>query len=487
MPETIPGEIQPAAVDTSFASANVSVHDFLQLFSGVMLPMFLASVDQTLLATATPAIAADLGGLRDTSWIAVGYLLASTVMVPLYGRLGDRYGRRDLLLMALCGFIAGSLACGLAASLGQLVAARVFQGLGGGGLMVMSQALIGELVPPRQRARFQGYFAAVFTVASVSGPVLGGLVVTHATWRWLFWINVPLGLFAAWRLSRLPRGTRNYAAPGVEDVPGMLLFICACAGSLLWVSQAGHRFAWFSLDSALGVGACAIFWALLVWRQRRHSPAFLPVELLQQRAIAFMALTIVCFASCMFAMVFFLPVYLQLGHGVSAAHAGLLVLPLTFGMVTGSTSTGRIISKFGKPKWLPVIGLSIASAALALMSLLPPVSEVVSALGFFCGLGFGTVMPTSQVVVQTLAGRDRLGIASATTSLSRATGSALGTALFGALVFALLQGVDIHDAARLSNASRVAVVAAFRHGFFAAACLAALGAWLASRVPQTEL
>ena len=312
-------------------------------------------------------------------------------------------------------------------------------------------------------------------------------MVTHASWRWLFWVNAPLGLFAAWRLYRLPRGTRNEAAPGVEDIPGLLLFSSAAAGSLLWVSQAGHRFAWLSAECALLAGCCALLWALLVWRERRHSPAFLPVELLRQPAITCMALTIVCFASCMFAMVFFLPVYLQLGHSISAAHAGLLVLPLTFGMVTGSTSTGRIISKFGKPKWLPVIGMSLSSLALLLMSLLPPVYWLASGLGFFCGLGFGTVMPTSQVVIQTLAGRDRLGIASATTSLARATGSALGTALFGALVFALLRGVDVHDAARLSTLSREAVVAAFRHGFFAAALLAALGAWLASRVPQTQL
>jgi len=216
-PDLIP---DPAPdVETAFSSANVSVRDFLQLFSGVMLPMFLAAVDQTLLATATPAIAADLGGLRDTSWIAIGYLLASTVMVPLYGRLGDRYGRRDLLLAALGGFIVGSLACGLAQSLPQLVVARMLQGLGGGGLMVMAQALIGELVPPRQRARFQGYFAAVFTLASVSGPVLGGLVVTHASWRWLFWVNVPLGLFAAWRLSLLSRGARNRRRRGCTTCP----------------------------------------------------------------------------------------------------------------------------------------------------------------------------------------------------------------------------------------------------------------------------
>jgi EmrB/QacA subfamily drug resistance transporter len=473
--------------DPAFAGQSVSVGDFLQLFSGVMLPMFMAAIDQTLLATATPAIAADLGSLRDTSWIAIGYLLASTVMVPLYGRLGDRYGRRDMLLVALAGFVVGSLACGFAQSLPQLIAARVLQGLGGGGLMVMAQALIGELVPPRQRARFQGYFAAVFTLASVSGPVLGGLVVTHASWRWLFWVNAPLGLFAAWRLCHLARGTGNPQAPGVQDIPGMLLFTGACVTTLIWVSQAGHRFSWFSLDSTLYIAGCAVLWTLLVWRERRTPYAFLPVELFRQRAITLVALTIVCFASCMFALVFFLPVYLQLGHGISAAHAGLMVLPLTFGIVTGSTGTGRLIAKFGKPKWLPVTGLAISATGLLLMGLLPPVTLVISALGFVCGLGFGTVMPTSQVVIQTLAGRERLGIASATTSLARATGSALGTALFGALVFALLAGIDVHDAAALSPAAREAVVAAFHHAFFGAALLAALGAWIASRVPQVEL
>lgn len=479
----------PAAgeVETSFASENVNVRDFLQLFSAVMLPMFLAAIDQTLLATATPSIAADLGGLRDSSWIAIGYLLASTVMVPLYGRLGDRYGRRDMLLFALAGFIVGSLACGFAQSMGQLVAARVLQGLGGGGLMVMAQALIGELVPPRQRARFQGYFAAVFTLASVSGPVLGGLLVTHASWRWLFWVNLPLGLFATWRLTKLSRGMRNDSAPGVEDVPGMLLFTVACVTTLLWVSQAGHRFGWFSLDSAAFVGGAVVLWVMLVWRERRAAEPFLPVELLRQRSIAFIALTIVCFASCMFSLVFFLPVYLQLGHGVSAQHAGLMVLPLTFGIVTGSTTTGRLISKFGKPKWIPVGGMAIASGGLLLMAVVPPVANLISGLGFLCGLGFGTVMPTSQVVIQTLAGRGRLGIASATTSLARSTGASLGTALFGAMVFAFLGGLDIHNAAALSDAERLAVMHAFHHAFFGAAILAALGSWVASRVTQTDL
>jgi EmrB/QacA subfamily drug resistance transporter len=482
---------QPATSSTPLEAVvpggKVSRREFMQIFSAVMLPMFLAAVDQTLLATATPSIAADLGGLRDTSWIAIGYLLASTVMIPVYGRLGDRYGRRTMLLTALGVFFVGSMACGFAASLGLLIAARVLQGLGGGGLMVMAQALIGELVPPRERGRFQGYFAAVFTVASVSGPVLGGLVVTHANWRWLFWANGPLVAFALWRVSRLPKFARNEAAAVFEDLPGIVIYACACVVTLFWVTQTGHRFPWFSTDSLAFVAGAVVLWTALVRRERSHARAFMPVELLRQRTIAFTAMTIVCFASCMFALVFFLPVYMQLGHGVSPASAGLMILPLTFGIVTGSTTTGRLISKFGKPKWIPVAGMSIVSTALLLLSLLPPLLTVIAALGFFCGLGLGTVMPTSQVVIQTRAGRERLGVASATTSLARATGSALGTALFGALVFALLKGTDIQAAASLSDDTRAAVIAAFRHAFFAASVIAGLGAWLASRAEQTEM
>src|SRR3954471_12221612 len=179
------------------AETTVSRAEFMNLFGSVFLPMFMAAVDQTLLATATPAIAESLGGLRDSSWIAVGYLLASATIVPVYGRLGDVRGRRNMLLVALGVFALGSLACGLAQSLPQLLAARVLQGLGGGGLMTLSQALIGELVPPRERVRFQAWFALVFTASSIAGPIIGGVVVSHASWRWLFLVNLPLAAFAA--------------------------------------------------------------------------------------------------------------------------------------------------------------------------------------------------------------------------------------------------------------------------------------------------
>jgi EmrB/QacA subfamily drug resistance transporter len=470
------------------APEHVSTARFLQLFSAVMLPMFLAVADQTLLATATPSIAAELGGLRDTTWVALGYMIAMTVTAPLYGRLGDRYGRRDTLLLAMALFGSGSLGCGLAPNLGLLVVARVIQGLGGGGLIVLSQAIVGELVPPRERARFQGYFATNFSLASIGGPIIGGLVVHHASWRWLFLANVPLCVAAAWRLRKLPQ-TANPAVHPLADPLGAMLFATAAGVTLAWVSFAGHRFEWFSAPSLTVVLAAAALWWALVDREARHAEPFLPVELLRDPSIAGMALTVICFGATMFSIVFFLPIYLQLAQGSDPSESGLLLLPVTLGIVTGSTTTGRLIARSGRPNALPVVGLSLAGSALALVALLPLQRPTLAVLGFACGVGLGTVMPTAQVVVQSLAGRARLGAAAALVTLSRATGAAIGTAAFGAVIFALLPG---NDPARMSALARAAapdpaVPFAFRVGFGCAAGVALFGAFSASRLRKIHL
>lgn len=460
---------------------------FLRLFSAVMLPMFMAAVDQTLLATATPRMAAELGGLRDTSWIAVGYLLAAATTTPIYGRLGDRYGRRNMLILAMGIFTVGSVLCAAAQSMGTLVAARVFQGIGGGGLMTLSQALIGELVTPRERARYQGYFAAMFSVASIGGPVIGGLVVSNASWRWLFLANVPLAAFAAWRLSRLPASPRHEHRGG-QDYLGIVLFSSALVCVLFWLSSGGHRFEWASPVSLTLGTASGVLFAWLFVHERRLAHPFLPLELLRLPAISFCALTTSLFAACMFAMIFFLPIYLQLGHSASAATSGFLLLPLTVGMVTGSTLSGRIVARTGVPRWVPVVGMSIASLGLALLGVLAHGTVAVAVLGVMVGLGFGTVMPMMQVTVQTVAGRERLGAATSIVSLSRSLGAATGTALFGALVFALMPETDMSGfAEHVRGASVDSVQPAFHRAFLAAAAVAALSAFAASRVPRVEL
>jgi EmrB/QacA subfamily drug resistance transporter len=468
--------------------ATVSRAEFLNLFLAVFLPMFLAAVDQTLLATATPAIAATLGGLRDSSWIAVGYLLASATVVPVYGRLGDLRGRRELLFVALSVFAAGSLACGLAQSLPQLLAARVLQGLGGGGLMTLSQALIGELVPPRERPRFQGYFATVFTSASIGGPVLGGIVVSHVSWRWLFLANLPLAAFAAWRVSRLPRSGGERRADHASDVPGHVLFAIGAVSALFWFTSVGHRFAWSSPVSFALAATAIVALTALYRHEHRHRSPFLPVDLLHDRTIGTASLVVMLFAACLFSVVFFLPIYLQLGHHVSAQYAGLLLLPVTGGMVVAAVTSAQILRRTGRPRWIPVIGMSCSAAALFLLGVLPAHLALIIALGFLCGLGFGCVMPTLQVTVQTVAGRERLGVAMALNGLARSTGGAAGAALFGAVVFAFIPGVDRATLAQAAQHADVApIVQAFHRAFLAAALVAAAAALVASRMPSRAL
>ncbi len=467
--------------------ATVTRRQFLNLFFAVFVPMFMAAVDQTLLATATPAIAAALGGLRDTSWIAVAYLLASAVIVPVYGRLGDARGRRNMLLVALAIFALGSAACALAQSFPQLVAARVLQGVGGGGLMTLSQAMIGELVPPLERVRFQGYFALMFTTASIVGPVIGGIVVTHFDWRWLFFANIPLAAFAAWRLRALPAGDRH-PREGRIDVAGHVLFAIGATSALFWLTSAGHRFAWWSMASgALLVTALASI-ALLFWHERRHPAPLLPMDLLRDRTIRRSAALVILFAACLFSMVFFLPVYLQLGHRASAQLSGLLLLPMTAGQVTAAMISARIIRRTAEPHYIPVVGMSLAALALLLLGLLPPHMGIVVGLGFATGLGFGTVMSVNQLVVQTVAGRARLGSATAMISLARSTGAASGAALFGALVFALIPNADRQSlTASAATFDRAVVIEAFHWAFLCTAALAAAAAYTASRVPRVNL
>lgn len=467
---------------------EIHLREFLPIFTAVFLPMFMAAVDQTLLATATPVIATELGGLRDTSWVAVSYLLAAAAVVPLYGWLGDRLGLARVLRYSLTTFALGSLACGVAQNLPQLVAARVLQGLGGGGLMVLSQALIGELLPPRQRGRFQGYFAAVYTMASVGGPVLGGLVVSVASWRWLFIGNLPLAALALWRLYAL-RGVQSHKHVGGQvDGKGLVLFPLLIAASIYWLSSVGHHFAWDSGPSLglLGTALAAGVW--LVRHEKRTPHPFLNPQLLGHPAIRALILITMSFASCMFALVFYLPIYLQLCLKSSAVASGLLILPVTGGIVLGSTLCGRALAKGVLPKTLPAVGLGTAAVALALLAWLGAEPHMIVALGSVAGTGFGCVMPTAQVVAQTVAGRGRLGAATSMIGLSRSLGAATGTTVFGVLIFTLLPGVP-HGAtpADFLKLPTAQVQHAFHVAFALMAATAAAGAWISARAPNVRL
>jgi len=450
--------------------------------------MFLAAVDQTILATATPSIVSDLGQLSLSSWIAIGYLLASAASVPVYGWLGDNYGRRNILLFALAIFCIGSAIGAMAQTMPHMVIARVIQGLGGGGLMSLSQALIGELIPPRQRARYQGYFASMFACASIGGPVIGGLVVTNYSWHWLFWANIPLAIIAAWRLFNLTPLKMVKDHNKAIDWVGLLVFPILCSLFLYWASVGGQNFDWLSLSSACYVFFIILLSAIFYHNQRTHLAPFLPNELLKNRAIYIPLITSMLFAACMFALVFFLPIYLQLGLKTNAAASGLLLLPLTGGQILGALCSGRIMARTGIPKWIPVGGMSLSCCGFIALGSIPPDPKLVGLLGMLCGMGFGTVMPTTQLVIQTVGGKKNLGSVTSLASLCRNLGAAIGTALFGALIYTLLPGFDHNTSIEvLRNGPQAPIIDAFQTSFYVAAIIAALAALNAARAPITVL
>jgi len=302
-------------------------------------------------------------------------------------------------------------------------------------------------------------------------------VVSNASWRWLFLANLPLAAFAAWRLSRLPKGEKHPPAARGADLAGHVLFAVGALCTLFWLTSGGHRFAWGSVPSLALLAAGAVALGLLWRHERRHPAPFLPVELLHERTVLLSVMVVALFASCLFAVVFFLPVYLQLGHALSAQGSGLLLLPLTAGMVVGSITSSRILARTGRPHWIPVTGLSLSSAALFALALAPADKTLIGCFAFFAGLGFGCVMPTTQVTMQTVAGRERLGVVTALMALARSTGGATGPALFGAVAFAMMPAA----------AQGRSMTSAFHTGFLVFAVVAAAGAFAASRIPPLRL
>jgi EmrB/QacA subfamily drug resistance transporter len=493
---------------TAASDSLMSVREaFRQVFPGVMVAMFLAAADQTILASALPTIASHLGGFEYVSWVVVAYLLAATIAAPLYGHLGDRFGRKRMLLVALGVFTVASAGCAAAPTLLTLIVARAVQGLGGGGLMTLAQALIGENVPPRDRGRFQGYFAAVFALASTSGPILGAYLTEHVSWRSVFAINLPLGVLAAFLARKIPAVAPPRHGTYRPDIVGTLLFCFATLGLLFVLSSAGHALpfdAWTLY--ALVALVVAAFATLYAWEKRSSHPV-IPVRLLRRPEILRPDAVVICFAATLFATILYLPLYLQIGRGLAIGTSGTLLLPITLSMVTGATLTGRLVSRTGKVTIFPIIGLSLATAALvtlgATIAIAP--TTLVLALTALTGMGLGMVMPALQVAVQHAAGRDALGAAIGSMSLCRSVGGAIGVALAGAIIFLAIGGshgtlggvVQRVMAAgpeyldQLSAADRAGVTAqldrAFRIVFFSIAAITSVGVLVATTVPQPKL
>ena len=422
---------------------------FLTVFPSIMLPMFLAVVDQTIVATALPAIAAATGEVERASWIVVAYLIASTVAAPIYGRLGDAYGRRRLMYVALGVFIVASIFCGAAPNIELLTLARVLQGLGGGGLMTLSQALIGEAIPPRERARYQGYLAAIAVMANSFGPIAGGYLTEHFGWRSIFLVNVPIGLIAVALTFRLP--TRTGQRIGWQPDPlGLILFTAFVAATLLALEQT-QRVNMAALPLAGTLFATGIVALVLLVRQENRAPSpLIPIKLLRQPAIWHSDAMAAFHGASLVSMITFLPIYLEVVRGMSPSTTGLLLVPLTIGIGTGSLVTGRLVSRTGRTMVYPVGGLVLLTITLVALAFVAGVLGIatLAVLMLWSGLCFGTVMGVVQVTVQTASGPLQLGEAAASVQFSRSIGAAFGTALVATVLFAVLT-VKNPDAARV--------------------------------------
>lgn len=405
--------------------------------------MFLALSDQSIVATALPAIAGSLGAVEQISLVVIGYLIAATVAAPVYGRLGDMYGRRLLLLFALGVFMGSAIMCSLAPNLTVLVIGRVLQGVGGGGLMALSQALIGETVAPRDRARYQGYLASVGVTSNGLGPVLGGILTEHFGWRSIFIFTLPLCVLAFYMIRSLPKHPAN-ASKAKFDYIGLLLFACFVV-SMLFLLQYVQQFDMAVLPQLLLLLVVSVVsFLLLISVEHRITSPLLPVDLFRDATIWRANAMAACHGGILISLLTFVPIYLRVVHEASASQTGLLIVPMTVGIGVGSLITGQIISRTGHTAVLPSWGLVFVAIGLTIIAFFAPQFsplELSGSLGLMA-LFLGTVMSVVQVTVQMAAGGAKLGAGAAAVQYSRSLGAALGTALVAAVLFATLASAD---------------------------------------------
>ena len=404
------------------------------IFLALMFVLLLASLDQTIVSTALPTIVGDLGGLAHLSWVVTAYLLTSTIAGPLYGKLGDLYGRKIVLQAAIVLFLIGSVLCGLSQSMTELIGFRALQGLGAGGLMVVTLAVVGDIIPPRERGRYQGYFGAVFGVSTIIGPLLGGFFVDNLSWRWIFYVNLPVGI-VAWLVIAAAFHASSTRRRHDMDYLGAAMLAGALAAIVLFTSLGGTTYPWRSWQIVTLMIASIMLLPAFVLVESRAAEPILPLSLFRNHTFSTTSAIGFIVGFALFGAVTYLPLYLQVTKGASPTRSGLQLTPLMAGLLVTSIVSGQLISRLGRYRVFPIIGTAVMAVAMFLLAQLGVGTSLWIATldAFVLGLGLGLVMQVLVLAVQNAVPYTVMGVATSGSTLFRQVGGSIGVALFGTI------------------------------------------------------